>query len=393
MNRSLLTVALVLCLAGAACAIDYSAQLEREYTDRLLTMEDTAAAHVELATWCDGVGLAKRAKTHWQQALLRDADNKAARKALGYVRRNMKWIRAEDAPSLPPLAVGAGAAAPKDPTFEQRRRRFSREIQDVSVKYLSSLGPGAWDEGVRKILMIRDPAAAEPIARILGSGNVEMRKLACETLGQLPGEDAARRLVKIALADKSVDVYKAAVAALEARVEDRGLRQLLNALNGSEKVLHRSAYALGEMREWRAVPSLIGKLRTSEPRVRTYEAPRSGAIPPGPSAYFFFGTIVTYIADVEPVVAEGAVGWDPTIGAIPVGTMIAAHNPRVIIHRTVIVFVYQPVVREALKKITGQDFEFNSQAWRDWLRRRESDHGAAVAPLGGSRGGGSGAVN
>ncbi len=375
MIRSLLPVALSLSLAGAAQAIDYSAQLQREYTDRLLTMDDTPAAHVKLATWCEGVGLQDKAKTHWQETLHRDADNKEARQALGYIRRNMKWVRAQDAPSLPPLAVGAGAAAPKDPTLEQRRRALSREIQDISITYLSSMGPGAWDEGVQKILTIRDPAAAEPIARILGSGSVEVRKLACETLGQIPGEDAARHLVKFVLADESVDVYKAGVAALEARTEERGLRQLLNALNGSEKVLKRSAYALGEMREWRAAPALISKLKTAEPRVRTYEAPRAGTISPGPSGYFFSGTITTYIADVEPVVAAGAVGWNPTVGAIPTGAMIAAHNPRVTIRRTVIEFVHQPVVREALKKITGQDFEFNSQAWRDWLRRRKSDHG------------------
>ena len=388
MNRFLLSAALILSVAGAARAIDYSVQLEREYTDRLLTMDDTAAAHVCLATWCDGVGLAKRATKHWQHALLRDADNQAARKALGYVRRNMKWVRAEDAPSLPPLAFGATGSGPKDPTFEQRRRQLSREIQDISITYLSSLGPGAWDEGVQKILMIRDPAAAEPVARVLGAGNVEMRKLGCETLGQLPGEDAARRLVKMALADPSVEVYKAAVAALEARVESRGLRQLLNALNGSENILKRSAYALGEMHEWRAVPTLISKLKTAEPRVRTYDAPRSGTAAPG--AYFFSGTIVPYIADLKPVVAKGAVGWDPTIGAVPIGTMVAADNPRVTIRRTVMEFVRQPVVREALKKITGQDFEFNSQAWRDWLRHHESDRGAAI---GGSLGGGSGAAN
>ena len=390
MARMFLSLAVVLAATAAARALDYSVQLEREYTDRLLTMDDTTAGHVKLAEWCDGVGLAKRATTHWQEALRRDADNKAARKALGFVWRNMQWIRAEEAPSLPAPGAGMMPAAPTDPTVDERRRRFSREIQDVSLQYLSSLGPGAWDEGVRKIHAIRDPAAAEPIARILGSGNVEMRKLACETLGQLPGEDAAKGLVKFVLSDESVEVYKAAVAALEARVGERGLQQLLNALNGSEKVLHRSAYALGEMREWRAVPALIGKLRTSEPRVRTYEAPRSGAIAPGPSAYFFSGSVVTYIADLEPVVGQGAVAWDPTIGAVPIGAMISAHNPRVTIRRTIIEFVYQPVVREALKKITGQDFEFNSEAWRDWLRRRESDSGAAI---GGSVGGSSGAAN
>lgn len=391
MIRFLLLVAIALCVASVAHALDYSAQLGREYTDRLLTMDDTAAAHVKLATWCDGVGLQDKARTHWQEALYRDADNKEARKALGFVWRNMTWVKAADAPAVSPIIRPTQPR--QDPAFGRRQRELAKDIRDIYVRYLNSADPETWKEGVRKVLMIRDPAGAEPIARILASGSVETRKLACEVLGQIPGEEAARRLVKVALAEESVDVYKAAVAALDARIDERGLRQLLNALNGSEKVLKRSAYALGEMHEWRAVPALIGKLKTAEPRVRTYEASRASGISPGPSAYFFSGTVVTYIADIEPVVAEGAVGWNPTVGAIPVGAMIALHNPRVIIHRTVIEFVYQPTVREALKKITGQDFEFNSQAWRDWLRRRESDHGAAGSPIGGSLGGASGAAN
>ena len=367
MVRSLLLVALS--LASAAQAIDYSAQLAREYTDRLLTMDSTPAAHVKLAKWRAGVGLAERAKTHWQEALLRDADNTEARKALGYVRRNMKWVRAQDAPSLP--APGAAPAAPKDPAFEQRRRALSREIQDISITYLSSMGPGAWKEGVEKILTIRDPAAAEPVARILGAGSVRMRKLACETLGQIPGEDAAGRLVKFVLADASVDVYKAAVAALEVRVGERGLRPLLNALNGSEKVLQRSAYALGEMHEWRAAPALISKLKTAEPRLRTYRQPPSDT-----GSYGFIGTIVPYVADVDPVLAPGAVAYDPIISTLPTGVRTARPGAPMTVRRTVIEFVRQPAVREALKKITGQDFEFNSQAWRNWLRRHEADRDA-----------------
>lgn len=377
MSRLPHALALFLALAGTAYALDYSMQLGREYTDRLLTIDDTPAAHVKLAQWCDGVGLKEKAEIHWQEAIVRDPDHKEARKALGYVWRNMTWVKASDVPPAP--AFARPNAPPADPTFEQRRREFSREVQDVAREYLSSLGPGAWDEGVRKILMIRDPAAAEPIARALGSGDVRMRTLACEVLGQIPGQDAARHLARIVLADECVDVYKAAVTALEARTDDRGLPLLLNALNGSEKVLHRSAYALGEMKEWRAAPALIGRLRTQEPRVRTFDAPAGGGgMSPGPSAYFFSGTIHTYIADVEPVVAEGAVGWDPTIGAIPSGVMISVHNPRVTIHRTVIEFVRQPAVHETLKKITDKDFEFDTPAWRDWLRRRESDAGAAT---------------
>ena len=49
------------------------------------------------------------------------------------------------------------------------------------------------------------------------------------------------------------------------------------------------------------------------PRITLYNGQRS---------YIAVATVTTYIADVTPVVAEAAVGWDPTIGAIPVGVTL-----------------------------------------------------------------------
>jgi len=42
----------------------------------------------------------------------------------------------------------------------------------------------------------------------------------------------------------------------------------------------------------------------------------------GQRSYISVSEVTTYIADIEPVVAEAAVGWDPTIGAIPVGVTL-----------------------------------------------------------------------
>lgn len=373
--QRLSAIAFCLCLSWVSVfAADDSIQAYREYTDRLLTMDGTAASHVALAKWCEGRGLADRARLHWQEALACDADNKEARAALGYVRRGTQWVIAADAAAPGSTATALPAAPPADPTFVKRRQALLQEILNVSNTYLNSMDPRVWEEGRRQILMIRDPAAAEPISRILGAGDQEKRRLACEALGAIPGDEAARRLVKFVLADESPEVYGSAVAALAARTDERGLPQLLNALNGSEKVMQRAAKALGEMGEYRAVPALIAHLKTPEPRIRVYEAqPGAGGMSPGPSAYMAIGEIITYVADVEPVVAEGAVAWNPKIGTIPVGTVLSVHNPRVTIHRTVIELVRQPVVREALKKITGKDFEYDTQAWRDWYERRQSD--------------------
>jgi len=364
-------------LAAPALAIDESIQIQREYIDRVLTMEDSAAGHVALAKWCESHNLADRARKHWESAVQRDPDNKEARGSLGFVKRGAEWKHVSDA------GVAAPAIGPTTVVVEQtspeRRRSIAQDVQAIAIRYLGTTDPASWAIGREQILLFREAAAAEPINRILGVGGVEMRKLACEALGQIPGEEAARYLVKFTLGDVSVDVYKAAVAALASRTADRGVPMLVNALNGSEKALQRAAYALGEMREWRAVPALIGHLKTQEPRVVTYDAPR-GSGGSGPSSYFFSGTVVTYIADVTPVVAEGAVGWDPTIGVIPIGSCLRVDNPRVTIHRTIIEVVPQPTVREALTKITGEDREFRSQDYWKLLDKHRAEGGSSTIP-------------
>ena len=363
-------------LATGGRAADTSASAEREYVDRVLTMNDSAASHVELAKWCEANGLSDRALVHWREALHRDPDCAAAKAALSGTGRN---LRGESAASAAPAPAAAAApAVPQDPTFAERRRELSKEIQDISIRYLGRQEPEMWNHGRTRILTMRDPAAAEPIARILGIGDEAVRKLACEALGQIPGDEAAKLLVKFVLSDQSDDVFKEAVASIERRTDHAAMPMLTNALNGSQKVMNRAAWALGEIRDLATAPALIAHLR--RPETKTLKAPAgSAATSSGPSAYMMVGTITTYVADVQPVVAQAAVGWDPTIGAIPVGSCLVVGNPRVTIYRTIIEFVPQPAVRDALQKIAGQDCEYNPAAWRDAIEKTQRDQAKAAA--------------
>jgi tetratricopeptide (TPR) repeat protein len=63
----------------------------------------------------------------------------------------------------------------------------------------------------------------------------------------------------------------------------------------------------------RAIQADVRSTTLQSPRVTLYNGQRS---------YISVSTVTTYIADVTPVVAEAAVGWDPTIGAIPVGVTL-----------------------------------------------------------------------
>jgi general secretion pathway protein D len=63
----------------------------------------------------------------------------------------------------------------------------------------------------------------------------------------------------------------------------------------------------------RAIMADVRSTTLQAPRLTLYNGQRS---------YISVSTVTTYIADVTPVVAQAAVGWDPTIGAIPVGVTL-----------------------------------------------------------------------
>ena len=359
---------LAVALAAGFVSAAGDSQVQREYTNRVLSMANTAAAHVELARWCQANGLTDRARVHWQEAVARDADCAEARAALGFVKRNMAWVQV---PAAAPDPAQAPPAAPQDPKSADRRRTLNAEVQDIFVTCLLSGDPQKRSEGRQRLLAIRDPAAAEPIARILSLGGDDTRRLACEALAGIPDDEAARILVRFVLSDESQEVQRAAVAALASRQDSRGLPQLTNALKGSPRSLNRAAYALGEIGDLAAAPALIAHLQTPETRI--LKAPASGGGASDTGAYLFTGTIITYVAGAKPVVANGAVGWDIQVGAIPVGTGISFRNPRVTIYRTIVEFVQRPAVHDALQKMLGEDHGYNSADWRAALARKRAE--------------------
>ncbi|MCX5683643.1 MAG: HEAT repeat domain-containing protein [Planctomycetota bacterium] len=382
LRPALAAIALVL-LAGVLSAGD-PMQAQREYTSRLISMPDTAAAHVELAKWCQAQGMADRAEKHWQEAIVRYSDCAEARAALGYVKRNMQWVqmgvKAMPSPAASPMASPAAepsaapepAAAPEDPGLAQRRGALVREIQEIFSQYLLSTDDATRAAGRQRLMLIHDPAAAEPVVRILSTGNDNTRRLACEVLAGIPGEEAARLLAKFALMDESEEVRRSAVSALASRGDSRGLTQLTNGLNGSTKALERAAFALGEIGDLRTAPALITHLKTPETKVlKAPETSRSSDT----GSYFFSGTITTYVANATPVVANNAVGWDLQIGAVPTGTGVSIKNPRVSIYRTIVEYVPRPAVHDALEKMLGEDHEYNATEWRAALAKKEAEAG------------------
>ena len=353
MRAGTLSAALAVILAGHLYAAERPTDLLLEYTERLLALEDTAQAHVELAKWCEANGLPDRATIHWQEALSHDPDNEEARRALGIGRQETRETQE------------AGPVLKAAPALLEKQRALATEIRDILRRFLLPTDAEAWAEGRRRILRLSDPAGVTPLTRILGEGTVAERRLAAEALGGIPGDEAREAIVRMLLTDRSKDVYLAALRSLKSRADSARVGPLVQALGGSKGARRRAAYALGKLNAWHAIGALIGHLKAPEPRVVKPTRDTSGR-----GAYIAIGTITTYVRDAELVVSNGAVAWNPVIGAIMSGAVLSVSNARVTARRTIIrVLAPQPVVLEALKRITGQDFGYEQDKWRIWLRR------------------------
>lgn len=367
------TIAVCLCLAaGPTLAAEAPAApptAGQPYLDRVLRMPDTAAAHVELAQWCEANGLPARARVHWQEALFRDPENRAARAALGFVRRGDRWVPAEEA-GPPPTQ-----SPPTDDTFQARQRAAREELLEVSRRLLIHSNEQAWAEGRRRVLMIRDPAAVEPVVRILGIGDEPTRVLAAEVLAQIPGEESLRHLATMAYADASEEVHRVAIEGLKRRDDSAGaIQPLATALARSKPPASlRAAHALGELGSMDAVPALIANLRTTEYRTVMVREIR---MPPPIS-----GLVIPYVAGARAVVAPGVVAYDPIIGYItPNGIRIPGYEQpqEVLVPQTVTEVVDQPAVLEALKRISGRDLGYNVTEWRKWYAEKQREPSAAA---------------
>ena len=218
-----------------------------------------------------------------------------------------------------------------------------------------------------ELLDIRDPAAAAPLALTFGQDAQQPRNLMVRALGNIPGPEASGVLIDLILSDPDAGPRQAAVGELIRReaVGEATVR-LVKALKAADQdYVGRAAWGLAGLNATTAVPKLIPTL--VQVRSRMVMVPTGGGGGGGGTA--FFGGGRTYAVPIPAVgngvVAMGAVGV-PVFGGVGVsggggGGPVA--QPRLIQE----VFPNE-AVRSALVQLTGVDFGFDLDSWRQWSR-------------------------
>lgn len=334
-----------------------------QYDARAARLDPTADAHVELARWCEDKLLSRQAREHYLAALKLDPDHAAVRSRLGFVKAGDQWVARREA--LQARKAAAAAQKPPDHNLVYRRKQWRRQFQKLNAGPLSAwLYSDEAQQARQQVVALTDPAAVEPLLEVFGKVEAaEKRQMLVEALAHIGGDEAALALVDVLTRDPDDGVAAKARVALADIESDTALLKMNNlARTGNELARNRVALALADTgsRGMTGVPHLIRNLITREERIIHHEPTESQR------SWFASGTHSAYVSDLEPVVAEAAVGWNPVISYLVAGAVLDVKATMQPWKEHVWVTVRHPDALDALRRITGQDFGWDIRAWQRW---------------------------
>lgn len=360
-----------------------------EYLKQRDATPATAEAQVNLGRWCEGHKLPDLARLHYETALGLDPTFGPAHRKVGHVLYSGRWLTADALREAQGLVRHKGKWITRDQKAGIDRAAAAAAEQSTWVKRIRLLRDAVVNspddrrrEAEGQLLEIRDPVAVGPLVRVLGGDAGRLRTLLAHVLGEIPGPEATAALVARLLDEWEADVRYATMDVLLRRDASDVTRLLVRALRSNRlEAVNRAAWGLGSLHALTAVPSLVGSLISV--RTETVMAPSAvglgeglgisasfGSAAPGGSAA---GGPVAYGGGGTGAAAYGATasplpGYGPSpagVGLSAGGGVSATRGP---FPRSVRVPFHNTEVLAALVKLTGQDFGWDVDAWKHWVR-------------------------
>jgi hypothetical protein len=353
-----------------------------DYFEKLKKTPATAQAQFDFGTWCDQNKLTDLGKLHYEAALVSDKSFEPAHRKLGHVFHDGYWLSRDDLSAIQGLVKYKGRWI----STEEKAKREAGELVVANqaawirrIKILrQAIVNGPEDrrrEAEAQLMAIRESEAVGPLTRVLGNDDEpEQRILLAHVLSRIPGKEASAALVKQILAEPTNQVRPVILDKLKDRDDPVVVSHLVRALASSDiQVVNRAAWTLGGLGAVEVVPKLIPHLLSFEQRM-VLPPPENGSltsygtsgVPMAPLAYNNSNIALL----TPPVVSAGAVAYGvttaplygPSLGLGTVGVPIRQPEPRLV------TFTYRNVeVLAALQKMTGQDFDYDIDSWRQWV--------------------------
>jgi len=327
--------------------------------------EKDAAAHFLLAVWCRRHGLADEMNAELKSVLEIEPDHRAARAALGYEMVGEKWVAGTEILEAKGFVRRDGrwvleAEAAYEEMLKARKKALTEKEEKASDLILK-----AADENARVAKYARaalDGLAWDslriPLFRALGHKDPAVRAFAASELGRLEELEAVRPLLRTAILDTKEPVRQAATASLKSLGQPDVIYPLIRALaSGHPQIRANAAAAIGDFGDIVGVEYLVRRLSMNW----------------GPTGRNNISVMnqVSYIRDFDVEIAQRAQIGDPIVGILREGVILDAQVFGVA--RTVDT-IERRIIYGSLRKLTGQDFGYDRDAWREWWKRNRASH-------------------
>ena len=299
--------------------------------------ENTVENHLALAEKCKTFKLNDKAELHYRQVIALDPDHAEARKQLGYSNFNGMWLtREEEREGMGYVYKDRRWITTQQAAIEED---FKQQKQDdrIWAKEIARIVEGLHGSNHRvfakEIQAIRDDRAVGPIIKRLRDENDEdIRIVYLKALKKIGSTDA---LLAIAASSMFDSVEEVRITALELLKETPGVTRyytkFLQSSNNNE--INHAAAMLEKISNPAAVPELISALITTH----------------------------------RETITDGGEGqyrpsFDNRTGSM--GLTVGSSTKAIDNH------VRNQSVLRALKRITGEDFGFDIDRWREWYKNQ-----------------------
>ncbi len=189
--------------ALAARRGDYNARRD-QLEARFGNDPSRAAAHLELALWCEKNGLKPEATAHFTTSVMLDPSNEVPWKHLGCVKRHGVWVSREQ---LVAEEREAKARRKGYLRWEPLLKKWRAELTDPKLE------PGANTE----LEQVSDPWAVSAIVRVFGTKQEHDQLRAARMLGRIDTAESTRHLASLAVFSPSELVRQKAIENLKSR--------------------------------------------------------------------------------------------------------------------------------------------------------------------------------
>jgi hypothetical protein len=344
-----------------------------------------AQLEYEVGLWCEEHKLFDLASVHFDASLKRDPTYGPAHRKLGHVEHDGKWLT----PSELRLAQGYVQYRGKWITPDEKARKDSEAAQVVEQQsWLRKLGQlrqallsdseAQSHSAESQLLAIHEPAAISAVVRLFTNDeNPALRKIGVRVLGAIAGPEASAAIVDRLLAEADEDTRLKTMEQLNRLKEPNIIPRLVQGLQSkSLATINRAAWGLANLNAVTTVPKLIPALTSSELQIvwvpsNNGQGQSYGGIMPGTAGSTGIGVNNRSIPVMTgPVVGPGVVAFGatslPSTAFNQSGVSINGGNQGAT-PKYVEVTHRNTEVHAALVKLTGQNFEYDIEAWKRWL--------------------------